>query len=99
MPTGLDVDRFCEQIIVTLHSAELTEVGQKITYFDPEKAPILARHVEHLYVRVYLGEDSLLWFRSDLQSGVVTCTEGLIAKTACEFGLSEFIGNARALVG
>jgi hypothetical protein len=67
----IDRAQFCEEVVISLRSTILSELGFRITDFDPTSTPLLRRTVEHMYVRVFPSGDRLLWWCSDLQSGPV----------------------------
>ena len=80
----LDRARFCEEVAISLRRTTLSELGSRITDFDPTSTPLLRRMVEHMYVRVFPSEDRLLWWCSDLQSGPVTDASQAIKAAVAE---------------
>jgi hypothetical protein len=69
--SNLDQVRFCEEIVTTLRGTSFSELGSEIVNFHPASTPLLASVVNHIFVRVFPAETELLWWCSDLQSGVV----------------------------
>ncbi|HYR21474.1 MAG TPA: hypothetical protein VEP30_00940 [Chthoniobacterales bacterium] len=80
----IDRDQFSEEIVIMLRRTPLSKAGSQITAFDPMIAPLLARAVEHLYVRLLPSESGLLWWCADLQSGQVADSSDAIKATIAE---------------